>query len=139
MSTTYISMGLRQLVEGRASQCCEYCLLPALVAFLPHEIDHVIAEKHGGATEEGNLALACWRYNRHKGSDLGSFDPRTGDFSFLYNPRLQQWGEHFLVRKATILGLTAEGRTSVRLLQCNTIERVQERLRLITLGLYPAG
>lgn len=74
---TYISAALRRLVEERANYRCEYCLLPASVAFFPHEVDHVIAEKHGGATDADNLALACWRCNRHKGSDLGSFDPQT--------------------------------------------------------------
>jgi len=59
------------LVEARAEQRCEDCLLPAALAFiLPYEVDHVIAEKHGGVTEEGNLAVACWRSNRHKGTDL---------------------------------------------------------------------
>ncbi|WP_225912631.1 HNH endonuclease [Nostoc flagelliforme] len=50
---------------------CEYCQLPAEVAFFPHEIDHVIAQKHGGETNAENLALTGWRCNRHKGTDLG--------------------------------------------------------------------
>lgn len=75
MSVTYIPVALRRLVEERAKQRCEYCQLPAGVAFFSHEVDHVIAEKHGGTTEEGNLAYTCWRCNRYKGSDLGSFDP----------------------------------------------------------------
>ncbi len=29
--------------------------------------------------------FVCWRCNRHKGTDLGSFDPQTGEFSFLFN------------------------------------------------------
>jgi hypothetical protein len=31
----------------------------------------------------------------HKGTDLGSFDPLTGEFSFLFNPRSQEWSENF--------------------------------------------
>lgn len=64
---TYISAALRREVIERAGNRCEYCLLPAEVAFYPHEVDHVIAEKHGGATDIDNLAFACWRCNRHKG------------------------------------------------------------------------
>jgi len=30
-------------------------LLPAGIAFFSHEIDHVIAEKHGGETNADNL------------------------------------------------------------------------------------
>jgi hypothetical protein len=33
-------------------------------AFLPHEPDDVIAEKHGGPTTFQNLALACFDCNR---------------------------------------------------------------------------
>jgi hypothetical protein len=132
MSVTYIPVALRRLVEERANQCCEYCQLPAGVSFFPHEVDHVIAEKHGGLTNADNLAFTCWRCNRHKGSDLGSFDPQTGAFSFLFNPRTQQWAEHFGFEGITLIGLTPEGRTTVKLLQLNSDERLAERQRLVT-------
>ncbi|WP_336389819.1 hypothetical protein [Scytonema hofmannii] len=51
MSTTYIPVALRKQVYERARGCCEYFLISDLVTFAPHEIDHVIAEKHGGLTE----------------------------------------------------------------------------------------
>lgn len=59
MSVTRIPAALRRQVEERAQECCEYCLLPAGVAFFPHEVDHVIAEKHGGTTDEAKLAFTC--------------------------------------------------------------------------------
>lgn len=137
MSTTYIPVAIRRLVEARAAQRCEYCLLPAALAFLlPHEVDHVIAEKHGGATEADNLALSCWRCNRHKGTDLASFDPHTGTLTLLFNPRRQAWREHFVLEGATLIGATPEGRTTVRLLQLNLVERITERRRLIDLRQY---
>lgn len=89
---------------------------------------------HGGATDANNLAFACWRCNRHKGTDLGSFDPQTGTFSFLFNPRTQNWAEHFRLEEVTILGLTPEGRTTVNLLQLNSNERLAERRRLLEQG-----
>ena len=138
MSVTRISAALRRLIEDRAQGRCEYCLLPSGVAFFPHEIDHVIAEKHGGATDAANLAFTCWRCNRHKGSDLGSFDPVTGAFSMLFNPRAQQWSDHFALREGLLVGLTPEGRTTALLLQLNLHERVSERRRLETLGQYAA-
>lgn len=135
MSATYIPAALRRLVETRAEQRCEYCLLPAALAFiLPHEVDHVIAEKHDGVTEEDNLALACWRCNRHKGTDLASFDPQTRALTLLFNPRTQSWRDHFRLEGTTLLGITPEGRTTVRLLRLNTPERIAERERLIALG-----
>lgn len=124
---THIPAALRRDVIERADGRCEYCLLPAVVAFFPHEVDHVIAEKHGGATEIDNLAFACWRCNRHKGSDLTSFDPQTQQLSPLFNPRTQVWAEHFAYEGEAIVGLTAEGRTTVNLLRLNSDERLLER------------
>ncbi len=121
-------MTLRRQVIQRAGNRCEYCLLPAEVAFFPHEVDHIVAEKHGGATEIENLALACWRCNRHKGTDLTSFDPQTRQLSPLFNPRTQLWSEHFAYEGERIVGLTSEGRTTVNLLQLNSEARLIERL-----------
>lgn len=67
---TYAPATPRREVLERAGNRCEYRLLPAEVAFFPREVDHVIAEKHGRATDIDNLAFARWRCNRHKGSDL---------------------------------------------------------------------
>lgn len=130
MSKTYISVSLKELVITRAKRQCEYCLIPDYLSFFPHEIDHIIAEKHGGKTEQNNLAYSCWRCNRNKGTDLGSLDPQTGEFSFLYNPRTQKWSEHFSVQNSLIIGLTAEGRTTVFLLKLNTEERLAERKKI---------
>ena len=130
MSKTYISVTLRRLVTERANNRCEYCLIPATLSFFPHELDHIIAEKHGGQTTLENLALTCWRCNRYKGTDLGSFDPHTNQFCFLFNPRTQSWNAHFSPDNYCIEGLTPEGRTTAKLLQFNTQERIAERQRL---------
>ena len=134
MSVTHIPAAVRRLVIARAGERCEYCLLPAAVAFFPHEVDHVVVEKHGGATEAANLAYTCWRCNRHKGTALGSFDPATHAFALLYHPRTQHWQEHFALQGARIEGLTAVGRTTVQLLQLNSAERLTERQTLLAQG-----
>lgn len=72
-----ISDSLRRLVTERAGNRCEYCLLPQSVALHKHEPDHIVPTQHGGETDESNLALACMRCNRYKGSNVGSFDPLT--------------------------------------------------------------
>ncbi|MEL6765393.1 MAG: HNH endonuclease signature motif containing protein [Cyanobacteria bacterium J06607_6] len=125
----YVSDALRRLVIERAAHACEYCLLPSALSFYPHEVDHVIALKHQGKTSADNLAYACWRCNRFKSSDLGSFDPDTNEFSLLFNPRTQLWSAHFTLEKGCIIGQSPEGRTTARLLKFNTRDRVQERLR----------
>ena len=127
MSTTRIPAALRRLVRARAQESCEYCLIPEIASFAPHELDHVIAEKHGGETVEGNLALACNPCNEHKGSDLSSIDPETGEIVRLYQPRRDVWQDHFRLEDGAIIPITDIGRVTVRLLQMNRSVRVQER------------
>jgi 5-methylcytosine-specific restriction endonuclease McrA len=107
--TTYIPASLRQLVSKRASGSCEYCLIHQTFSMYSHEVDHVIALKHGGESREDNLVIACLPCNRHKGSDLTSIEPLTGVITPLFNPRTQIWLEHFQLEGGFILGLTAIG------------------------------
>lgn len=128
MSKTYIPVALRNLVHKRAEAACEYCLTPELISFAVHQIDHIIAEKHGGKTEPDNLALACVLCNKYKGSDIASLDPETGRIAALYNPRQDIWHEHFLFKEnGTIEPLTAIGRVTAQVLRLNAPERISER------------
>ena len=131
MSLTYVPAALRQLVIQRANACCEYCLIPNGATFAPHEIDHIVAEKHGGLTEASNLALSCVLCNKQKGSDLASIDPDTKQIVPLFNPRQHRWVEHFSFSGGRIVPLTAAGRVTVRLLRLNVPERITERELLI--------
>jgi hypothetical protein len=80
VSKTYIPVALRRLVEERASSCCEFCLLPADLAFLlSHEVDHVIAEKHGGETVEF-WPSAGWLCRLSQGSICSPPGPRASHF-----------------------------------------------------------
>jgi hypothetical protein len=134
---TYIPAILRQQVEERAKACCEYCHLHEDHAYFTHEIDHIYAEKHGGDTIETNLCLACADCNRHKGSDLCSLDPQTGEIVALFHPRRDEWNEHFrLIDTGIIEPLTAAGRVTERVLRFNQVELVADRARLIALGGY---
>lgn len=121
----------------RAGHCCEYCLLSQDLTASSHQVDHVIAEKHGGQTVLDNLALSCMVCNRRKGSDIGSVNPDTGNLAPLFNPRTQQWSDHFRLDGAHIVGLTGVGRTTVAFMQLNAIERLMERDALIRAGRYP--
>jgi 5-methylcytosine-specific restriction endonuclease McrA len=132
MSTTRIPSALRFAVVERAKGQCEYCHLPEEATWNPHEIDHVIAEKHRGQTLAENLAFACMSCNSYKGSDLASIDPQTGKITQLFNPRTQPWDEHFqLAEDGTIVPRTAEGRVTIFLLRINEPVRRQQRANLI--------
>lgn len=93
--TRTVPVTLRQLVIERAGGRCEYCPFPLAASYLAFEVEHIIAEKHGGATTPENLALACPHCNRHKGTDLGSLDPDSGLLTAFFNPRRDVWGDHF--------------------------------------------
>ena len=93
--TTYVAAALRRLVADRAGHVCEYCLIHEDDTFLGCEVEHVIAEKHGGPTTEDNLAFACVFCNRAKGSDIASVFPGSTEPVRLFHPRRDRWAEHF--------------------------------------------
>lgn len=134
-----ISGEVRQFVVTRAKHRCEYCLLHEDDAYSPHQVDHVIARKHGGSSSLDNLAYACLRCNLWKGTDIGSIDLETGKFVSLFNPREQHWTQHFALRGFVIEPLTVYGRVTARLLRLNIDKRVVERRALMLVGRYPRG
>lgn len=134
MSVSHIPADLRRLVRERAGDCCEYCGVPQVVTLISHQIDHVVAEKHGGPTNADNLALSCALCNAHKGSDVASFDPATGLLAALFHPRRERWLDHFRFDGDIVEGLTPVGRATVRLLQLNHPDRVAERRILLAAG-----
>src|SRR5712671_2413710 len=119
----------RLLVRQRAGNRCEYCGLAAAqspVAKL--QIEHIVPRKHGGTDNERNLALACIDCNLHKGANLAGIDPETGRIVELFNPRTQSWADHFGWEAASVVGRTAVGRTTIRVLEMNSENRVRSRL-----------
>ncbi len=122
-----IDADLRALVRSRAGGCCEYCRISEIFTLAEHEIDHVIALKHGGETADHNLALCCTICNRFKGSDIASLDPESLQLTPLFNPRADRWDEHYRLQQGEIIALTAKGRVTVRLLRMNRPMRVRER------------
>jgi hypothetical protein len=102
-----ISAALRSGVRSRAAGRCEYCLVPEELTLVPHEVDHIIATKHGGGTASDNLALCCTLCNKYKGSGFASIDPVSGEMQCLFHPRRDQWHEHFPV--ARCYGNTTHG------------------------------
>jgi len=127
----------RILVWSRADHRCEYCRLHQKHCELAHHIEHIIAKKHGGPDDPSNLCIACERCNLFKGSNLTGIDPQTGELERLFDPRGQAWTEHFELQGSMIVGLTATGRTTVRVLSMNAGNRLQLRATLVAHGLYP--
>lgn len=137
MSTSHIGAELRRQVVARAGRVCEYCLIHEDDTFFGCHVDHIISEKHGGQTNESNLALACTFCNLHKGSDIAS-RTQTGDLTRFFNPRSDQWSQNFALSAALIEPLTSIGEVTARILQFNISDRILERQALIEVGRYPS-
>jgi hypothetical protein len=139
VSQTHIPAALRRLVRERACGRCEYCLIPEQMTLAAHEVDHVIALKHGGATTPENLALSCVLCNKHKGTDLTSIDVESGELTALFNPRRDAWSDHFEVQGELLAPKSSVARVTVRLLQLNHPRRLTERRLLVEAGLLPGA
>ena len=137
MARIYIPNQLRKLVMARAGGRCEYCLIHQDDAPDTHQLDHIIAIRHGGQTTSKNLACACALCNHFKGTDFGTIDPASGVVRLLFNPRTQLWQDHFALRGASIVGLTPIGQATIELLHLNDDGRLLEREVLIAENRYP--
>ena len=134
---TYIPGALRRTVYERADGRCEYCLMHEDDCYMPHEVDMVFAEQHGGDAVIGNLCLSCVMCSRYKGADLATLDMQSSELVLVFNPRLDRWNDHFRFDGVLIEPLTPKGRATVRLLRMNDYPRVLERGALVKLGRLP--
>jgi hypothetical protein len=130
---------IRELVRLRAGQRCEYCHFPQLaIPYLVFHVDHIVARQHVDEDSDDLelLAWACSECNYHKGPNLVSIDPETKQQVNLFNPRNDDWASHFAVQRGIIVGLTARGRATARLLNMNAPRLVRLRRELIDQGQF---
>ncbi len=128
---------LTRLVWQRAKGRCEYCRIPQAADDASFEIDHVISQKHLGATASGNLCLSCFYCNSFKGSDLASLDGKTRRLTPLFNPRRHKCATHFRWQGGYLVGRTQIGRVTIALLHIDDELRVELREDLIGEGVFP--
>ena len=133
---TAIPITLKRQVILRARGQCEYCLLSETISLFSFHIDHIKSVKHGGLTILQNLAYCCPDCNFFKGSDLGTFLTDDEHLIRFFNPRKDNWHDHFEIIEGVIYGKTPIGESSVRIFKFNDIERVIFRQQLIKLGQY---
>jgi len=121
---------VREVVRLRASDACEYCLLPTAVAF---EVEHIIPRglwdtymagllpglhplrRRRGPDHIDNYAWSCPFCNRSKGGRVSYGAGRTA--TRFFDPRRDRWLDHFVFAPATgylvILGASLVGATTV--------------------------
>ena len=133
-----ISRALREQVVARAGGRCEYCRAPQAIV-VEMELDHVIPESAGGATDLDNLCLTCAGCNGFKLAFQTGLDPETGEEASLFSPRSQQWEEHIAWSEdgARVVGLTPAGRATVVRLHMDRERVVQARQLWVSAGWHP--
>jgi len=106
---------------------------------MPLEIEHIMPESAGGQTDIENLWLACHRCNQFKSDRYQAIDPTTEQTVSLFNPRTQDWYEHFRWHPSglTIIGLTESGRATVEVLQMNNEYIIDTRRYWVMSGWHP--
>ena len=113
-----ISNAVKQMVRERAQYLCEYCHSSERLGANRFTVEHVRPRSLGGSDDLDNLALACRRCNERRYNFVAGVDPETQAVVALFNPRQQQWVEHFvwIEEGIAIAGITPIGRaTCIRL------------------------
>jgi HNH endonuclease len=133
----YISEYLRQFVHERANFRCEYCRISVVNSFYAFHIEHIISLKHGGKTEAENLALACQICNWNKGSDLGTYLDDPSVLIRFFNPRIDNWLQHFEVESSgLIVPKTHIAQATVKIFDLNHVESIIERAEMIKRNIF---
>ncbi|NEP60722.1 MAG: HNH endonuclease [Symploca sp. SIO2G7] len=134
---TKIPASLRRLVIQRSDNRCEYCKISQTGQVATFHIDHIVPVVAGGKTSAENLALACVSCSLRKGARQILEDSETGEFVSIFNPRQQEWKEHFTWNDVQVFGLTAIGRATLQALDLNRPTMLAIRAEEKLLGRHP--
>jgi hypothetical protein len=103
------------------------------------QIDHIVPVAKGGSDDEDNLCLACELCNQHKWIKTNGIDPQSGKYVALFNPRQDEWHEHFAwsADYIEVVDLTACGRATVEALNLNNALAATVRRNWVEAGWHP--
>lgn len=134
----YVSDRLRETVETRANGLCEYCQSAKLIITYM-TVDHIRPEAQGGLTTEDNLCLCCIGCNSFKRDFTTGIDPELGVEIPLYNPRSQNWDDHFKWSEdsSVILPRTTTGEVTIQRLRMNRPDIIRSRQLWVSAGWHP--
>jgi 5-methylcytosine-specific restriction endonuclease McrA len=108
-------------VIARAAMRCEYCHAPQILIGQSFHIDHIVPRSAGGQTIFENLCFACSHCNLAKVDRTKAVDPLTNKPVLLFNPRENEWEEHFRWSPnwQKLIGRTPIGRATIVALDMN--------------------
>jgi hypothetical protein len=132
-----VSVKSKQHVAERAGFKCEYCLLPEKVSFYTFHVDHIRSLKHFDSSLLKNLAYCCPECNHFKGTDIATFLNSSDSLIRFFNPRTDDWDEHFELNDGAISGITPIGIATENIFKFNETDRLIFRRQLISLSQYP--
>ncbi len=142
MTRPHIPADVERRVRAAARNRCGYCLSPQHLVMARLEIEHLMPRAAGGGSEESNLWLSCPICNGHKSDKTAAQDPETGETVPLFNPRLQNWFEHFRWTEdgLRVVGLTPVGRATVAALHLSDDpDALEVRSYWVLAGWHPPG
>jgi len=93
---TSLSKQLRAIIAKEAKHRCGYYLTEQRISGAQMQIEHIIPQAKGGSSEQENLWLSCAWCNSFKGVQIQAIDPKTENLMRLFNPRQDNWFEHFV-------------------------------------------
>lgn len=129
----------RLSIAERAGFMCEYCHTPEDFSPDTFDIEHIISLLKGGTSDDDNLALAFGGCNGAKHVHTSWADPETGLSSPLFNPRVENWANHFAWNDdfTLLVGLTPAGRATIKRLKMNRPGLVNLRKALLSYEAHP--
>ena len=116
-------------MRPRGQGLCEHCR--SCMDYTGHQftVDHITPESQGGTNHLDNLCFCCFWRNSYKQARMAIRDPLTKRVARLFNPRTDNWGDHFRWSPTTtrVIGRTAVGRATIRALRLNRPSLVKGR------------
>jgi hypothetical protein len=154
-----LSRATRNKIASAAHFRCEYCQTAQEISGAQMHVEHIIPLARGGRSDESNLCLArcmsnisfplpvvaaqtkaiCAWCNSYKWAQTHGVDPETHVEVPLFNPRTQQWHDHFCWSEngVYIIGLTAIGRATVDTLKMNNVCILPASRHWVEAGWHP--
>jgi hypothetical protein len=139
MNRKKIPENIKERIRQQAKNRCGYCLSRQDLVPNIFQIDHILALALGGTDDEENFWLLCPKCNLAKSKKTEGFDEKTQSVASLFNPRTQNWQEHFEWSPdgTQIIGKTAIGRVTVIEAKLNDNLHITVRLNWIKAGWHP--
>ena len=130
-------MDRHELVVERANNRCEYCKMHQSLQGATFHLEHVIPRSHGGSDDVENLAWSCPSCNLHKSDRVKIRPVGSNQQVDLFNPRRDNWSDHFEWDDHQIVGKTEVGAATVDALDLNHERRLKIRQAEQLFGLFP--